>query len=331
MHLTNPLLLNKEFTWHTVRAMHELRHQGRTRLQVLPGNAYVQDLLDRRLLRLKPGRRPVLLKEPGPDFDQEFDALLAAVHDEARQFLETHQLLTPYLNYTLRQIQGLAGVYANAVVITRDELSRRDISSVHMGGSKVLKDHPALFRDTLQLLGLQELATADHILQTAVYTTGQFRANIIVLCENENYPKQAQKAQKLGIELKNAGGANVSKLEKYFVPPPEVNLYYACDWDYDGLRIFRAIAAGYQRQSRTIKLLTPLNTAERKPVDSPDHYSQWDARLWDDDLEPDAPANAVFTVPQQALIRQLMATNTWIEEESSEFTALMLANGVASN
>ena len=153
MHLTNPLLLNKEFTWHTVRAMHELRHQGQTRLQVLAGNAYVQDLLDRRLLRRKPGRRPPLLKVPGSSFDQEFDALLAGAHDAAWHFLEAHQLRTPYLNYTLRQIQGLAGAYANAVVIVRDELSRSTISAQHMGGSKVLGNHPALFRDMLRLLG----------------------------------------------------------------------------------------------------------------------------------------------------------------------------------
>jgi hypothetical protein len=330
MQLTNLLLLSKEFTWRTVRAMHELRHQGITNLQVVDGNAYVQDLLARNLLVRKPRNRRVLLKVPSSGFDQEFDSLLATAHDEAKQFLEAHQLLTPYLNYTLRQIQGLAGVYANATIITRKELSRRDISSVHMGGSKELES-PALFRDTLRLLGLSELATADHIMQTSIYQTGQLRANIIVLCENENYLKQAQKAKKLGVELQNAGGANVKKLETYFVPPPEVSLYYACDWDYDGLRIFRMIAAGYRRQQRTIKLLTPLDKAERMPVDSPNHYSQWDARLWDDDLEPDAPANAVFTAPQQALIRQLMASNTWIEEEGSEFTDLMLANGVASD
>jgi hypothetical protein len=332
MVLANKLLRDKEFTWQTVQAMHELRHQGSSKRQVLRGpggNAYVQDLLDRHLLALKPGRRPKLTKVAGSSFDQEFDHLLATAYNDARQFLEAHQLLTPYLNYTLRQIEGLARVYANAVIITRDELSRKDIGTLHMGGSKQLES-PALFRDMLRLLGLPELATADHISQTSVYHTGQSRANIIVLCENENYLKQAQKAKKLSIELQNAGGANISKLEKYFVPPPEVELYYACDWDYDGLRIFRAIAAGYRRQNRTIKLLTPLDAAERKPVDSPDHYSQWDARLWDDDTEPDAPAHVVFTAPQQVLIRQLMATNTWIEEESSEFTALMLANGVAS-
>jgi hypothetical protein len=326
MNLTNPLLLHEEFTWHTVRAMHELRHQGRTQLQVLPGNAYVQDLLDRHLLRLKPGRRPVLLKESGAGFDQEFDALLATAHDEAQQFLEAHQLLTPYLNYTLRQIQGLAGAYANAVVIVRDELPRREISTQLMGGSKVLKNHPALFRDTLRLLGLSELATADHIMQTSVYKTGQLRARVVVLCENENYLKQPRKAEQLGVELWNAGGRNVGKLERHFVPTPDISLYYACDWDYDGLTIFRTIAAGYRRQHRTIQLLTP--TATPQPVGSPDHASQWQSRLWDDDLEPDAPAIEVFTEAQQQLIRQLIANNTWIEEEGTNLPTLLRANGV---
>ncbi|RZK31059.1 MAG: hypothetical protein EOO63_05105, partial [Hymenobacter sp.] len=72
---------------------------------------------------------------------------------------------------TLRQIQGLAGVYADAVIITRSELSRGEISTRNMGGSKVLKKHPALFRDALKLLGLEALAKSDHIMQTAVYKT----------------------------------------------------------------------------------------------------------------------------------------------------------------
>lgn len=329
MNLTNPLLLHKEFTWRTVRAMHELRHQGQTRLKVLPGNAYVQDLLDRRLLRLKPGRGQVLLKEPDVGFDQEFDHLLAAAHDEARQFLEARQLLTPYLNYTLCQIQGLAEVYADAVIIIRSDLTRREISTRNMGGSKVLKKHPALFRDMLKMLGLAELSKSDHIMQSAVYMTGRQRAKVIVLCENENYLKQPAKAERLGIELWNAGGRNVKKLEKHFVPAPEVSLFYACDWDYDGLTIFRTIAAGYRRQQRTIRLLTPI--ASPKPVDSPDHFSQWKGRLWEDDLEPDAPATEVFTDAQQQLIRQLMAKNEWIEEEGNDFEGLLLANGVSSS
>jgi len=326
MNITNKLLLNEDFTWHTVRAMHELRHQGKTRLKVWRDNNYVQDLLDRHLLHLKPGRGQVLMKVPGMGFDTEFDNLLAAAHDETRQFLEAHQLLTPYVNYTLCQIQGLAGVYANAVIITRDELSRRDISSRHMGGSKVLKKHPALFRDTLRLLGLQELATADHIMQTAVYKTGRLRAGTVVLCENENYLKQPAKAEQAGVELWNAGGHNIKKLEQHFVPEPEVNLYYACDWDYDGLIIFRAIAAGYRRQNRTIRLLTP--TATPQPVDSPDHFSQWSNRFWDDDLEPDAPVKEVFTEDQLQLIRQLMGRNEWIEEEGTDLPELLRENGV---
>jgi hypothetical protein len=108
--LTNKILRNKEFTWQTVQAMHELRHQGHSKRQVLRGNAYVQDLLDRHLLHLIPGCRPKLTKAAGSSFDQEFDQLLAVPYDEARQFLEAHQLLTPYLNYTLRQIAGLASL-----------------------------------------------------------------------------------------------------------------------------------------------------------------------------------------------------------------------------
>lgn len=331
MVLANKLLRNKEFTWQTVQAMHELRHQGSSQRQVLRGpggNAYVQDLLDRHLLALKPGRRPKLTKVAGSSFDQEFDHLLTAAYDDARHFLEAHQLLTPYLNYTLRQIEGLAGIFADALFITRAELTRREISTRNMGGSKVLKKHPALFRDTLKLLGLNELTKSDHIMQTAIYQTGQMRAKVIVLCENENYLKQPAKAQRLGIELQNAGGRNVKKLEKYFVPPSEVSLYYACDWDYDGLCIFRTIAAGYRRQNRTIQLLTPI--AQPQPVDSPDHFSEWNSRLWHDDLEPDAPASEVFTEAQRQLIQQLIARNEWIEEEGSDFAALMLANGVVA-
>ncbi|MEJ7663946.1 MAG: hypothetical protein WKG07_32655 [Hymenobacter sp.] len=78
----------------------------------------------------------------------------------------------------------------------------------------------------------------------------------MLLCENQHYLLQWQKAMAQEIELRYAGGNNTRKLAH--APDPGGAFCYCGDWDYAGLRIYRDVyAIRLLNHGRRARLLTP--------------------------------------------------------------------------
>ena len=93
-------------------------------------------------------------------------------------------------------------------------------------------------------------------------------------------------------------------------------LYYACDWDYDGLTIYSRLNRKFKQRNVAIKLLIPLDPGLAMTTKSPHHASFWKVNLPLSSLDPD-----IFSFEEKALIERLIFADTWIEEESQDYLA----------
>ena len=117
------------------------------------------------------------------------------------------------------------------------------------------------------------------------------------------------------------GGNNIAIID--FIAPEKLlkPLYYSCDWDYHGLSIYSSIKQKLREKRIELKILKPTQMNLAIPVDSPHHFSNWVANLELSGL------NIInFTPEEQSVIRTLIMTDKWIEEESMSLSELIHLN-----
>ena len=176
---------------------------------------------------------------------------------------------------------------------------------------KHLYSSKALERAVKKILGIDAFADQRDFQYLYILQCDSPRA--IVLCENLYFLKMPEKPRKNNIELWYAGGRNIEKL--IYTKNRDLPIYYVCDWDYDGLDIFKSV----KKLLPDIQLLTP-NGAKRDIVKT-EHKSLWRDR--------EAPSllsglpSELYSEDQKKLIKELILENVWIVEESNDLMALL--------
>jgi hypothetical protein len=135
----------------------------------------------------------------------------------------------------------------------------------------------------------------------------------IVLCENLHFLKMPGKPRENQIELWYAGGRNIEKLD--YTDRKGLPIYYICDWDYDGLDIFRAV----KEKVPEIILLNP-NGIPRDIVKT-GHKSLWKYRE-----NPEALSGLnqdLYSSEQKKFIKNLITENLWVIEESNSLIEMI--------
>lgn len=322
--------LYRELPWQHLRALHQLRTTGETHIKVHQ-NAYFQHLLAKGLLDRKRPNAGRTWRANELLFNQEYDLKMGLLYQEAKQFLDAYGLDTPHARFTLTEIMGLQRIYTQCDVLMKEERSRGYISSTFLGSSKMLKHSEALDRIVLRILSLEKYPQLDNILDRALLISGCPRGRRIVLCENDAYLRQPDKAEALRTALWYAGGNNIAKLQHS--PDPGLAFYYSCDWDHHGLLIYARLRAMYETRGYYLQLLTPvaITKEKRKKVGSLNHSSKWDKAHWKMHLQGDELKDSLFSLLQQQLISSLIAADEWIEEESNDLAELLLVNNVFVN
>jgi hypothetical protein len=110
------------------------------------------------------------------------------------------------------------------------------------------------------------------------------------------------------------GGNNIGIIDYIDEEKLQKPLYYACDWDHDGLAIYSRVSAKLKQKNVAIKLLMPLDPCLAMTTKSPHHASFWKVNLPLSGLDPD-----IFSIAEKALIEGLVLSDTWIEEESQDY------------
>ena len=321
----NSILLGPEYTWRLLRALAEIRCKGQTRSKTLLDSPVYTSYKDQFLLAPKPRYPHITVACPG--FESVYDRDIAPVYKEAKKFLASCGLDTSHAQFTLNDVVSLQKVANECIVIIKGEYSRETVGSTYFDSAKALKKKEGLNSAVLKLLDLKQYPQLSHLIQESIYVSGHPKARLVLLCENQHYLLQWQKAFAQQVELRHAGGRNTTKLAH--APDPGATFCYFGDWDYAGLTIYRDVYAIHLlNHNRRARLLTPPPNTPRKRVGVAGHGSRWPSDLWKHLSHPDIPLEELFTDEQRKLIDELHEKDEWIEEESVLLNDLLDYNGL---
>jgi hypothetical protein len=195
--------------------------------------------------------------------------------------------------------------------IIKSNETRRGVSLMFFKHEKHLDSSEALERAVKKILNIEQFADSRDFQYLYVLHCNTPKA--IVLCENLYFLKIPEKPRRSNIELWYAGGRNIEKLN--YADRRGLPIYYICDWDHDGLDIFKSVKAIIPE----IILLTP--NGEQRDIVKTDHKS-----LWTNSGSPSLLSGLkadLFSPDQRLLIERLIRDNSWIVEESNDLAMLM--------
>lgn len=249
-------------------------------------------------------------------YQENYATLFERYHD----FLSSNSLLKPQTRFELQDIEILIDISAGMAngdlkelreqIIAADE-SLRGVSLMFFKNEKYLLGKPSLVEALKQILQVTHFSIEKD--QQYIYKLECHKPVAIVLCENLDFLTKPNKPRQLRIELWYAGGKNVQKLQ--YSDNRGLPIYYSCDWDYDGLLIYTWITAIIPN----IVLLTP-NGVPRDIIKT-GHNSNWRDR--NDPAALSRLDPELFTVNQREQLKQLIANNQWIIEESNDLILMM--------
>lgn len=308
--------MNKELKWRHYKALNQIYEQGFTRNKI-KDHPYIKYLLDNEYLQVKIGKPDVL--EEGIGFRNIYERELKNNYNYFLSFLKELDLITSQSNFSERDILSLIFIKNQKNQILQDHYSRKRFSALFFkdSGAKHLDKNPGLEIAVLRLLDLKKFPGKDPKDQQYKFVVNCPNPKTIVLCENIDFLLLPWIARDNNIELWYAGGNNIEKLNH--LPKIELPIFYSCDWDYDGLKIFERI----KKMIPEIKLLTPTNTEFSKSVKSPNHKSDWIYTKPFSNLNYDLYSNNEIK-----LIKYLILRKEWIEEETNDLIKMLhnLAN-----
>lgn len=307
--------MDKKIKWRHLKALHQIYESGFTKNKV-KDHAYIDYLIRKEIIRPKIGKPDTL--EQGFGFKEYYEKEHLTNFDHYQKFLSDNSVLTNQTNYREKDILTLIFIKEHKEQILTDRYSRRKFSAVFFKdeGSKHLDNNPGLEKAALTILNLDSFPGKDPKDHQYKFVVNCTNPKCIVLCENIDFLLMPWVARENSLELWYAGGNNIEKLDHL----PEINLpiYYSCDWDYDGLRIYERI----KRKIPQISLLFPSAMGERKPVNSPHHKSKWKLDLPFSGLEKSSYSKEAIN-----LIEELISKLEWIEEENNDLVK-MLQNSI---
>lgn len=197
--------------------------------------------------------------------------------------------------------------------LIEQEASVRFVSQMFFKNDKVLDDRESLIEAVKNILKLDKLANdkdGQAIIKIECFPE---IPKCIVLCENYDYLRRAERPRRYKIELWFTGGRNINALD--FVDTRGLPIFYSCDWDYDGLDIYQSV----RKKINQIRLLSPNGLP--KKLDETEHLS-----LWRDIKNPNVLSGLesdIFKENEIEIIKSLIKNEEWIIEESNDLIAMV--------
>ncbi|RYE28122.1 MAG: hypothetical protein EOP48_33850, partial [Sphingobacteriales bacterium] len=246
----------RQLTWRHLRALHELYIDGKTHRSILD-NSYINHLFTvYKLIRYRTGSKKTILALPRykvhyeRNHKEDFERYIsffkeAGLDDDARHRYSESDILT------------FKFIYENRDELRNKLTTERVFSERLFHSSKYLEHHRGLVKPILQLLDIEEFPEQDPKNNQWRCVVDHLTPVAVVLCENLNYLKQSWLAQKLNIELWYVGGNNIAIVDNIGSDKLKLPLYYSCDWDLAGLKIYSRIKKKMAEKNCQVTLLFP--------------------------------------------------------------------------
>jgi hypothetical protein len=304
--------MNKELTWRILKAMNTLYEDGKINSTIVKDSQF-KNLKRRKLIDYQHGNSSYLVKTDVYDvyFQKNF----------LKDFLEYETFLLGIepeadgrKTYTVEDLKTLMLISNNKDNIKKSLTTRRTFSSelFEYGGSKYLETHQSLDRIVRNILEIVDFPSEDPKVLQWRFVVDCPNPELVVLCENLDFLKTPNIARQRNIELWYVGGNNTSNIHNISAEKLDKPLYYSCDWDYHGLKIYCRIKDLLILKNKTIELLFPSNLQHPLPIDSPNHKSKWNHSSDFSGID-----KTYFMEKEIDLISQLIKKDQWIEEESN--------------
>jgi hypothetical protein len=312
--------MDKQLTWREIKAFHQLYFNGSTRAKI-EERPYVRYLIDERFIEYKRGSKKILV--PTYKFPEKYEKEgFFELYNKYYTFLAGNDILTDYTNLSEFEIRGLINMVKSEPLLNElkekikdGQESRKGVSNLFFKSAKYIQKDSALERAVLKLLGINEFPQSDN---QGFYRVPCKNPISIILCENM-YFLTLNIAQQNNVELWCAGGNNTKPFEN--LPKIDSPLFYLCDWDYDGLKIYERIyeiIANVPNKKTPLRLIYPNGKKESIISTEEYHRSQWNRSS-----ELGGLKKSLYSDHQVLLIKNLIEKNEWIEEESNNLVKII--------
>ena len=300
--------MNKQLTWRVLKELNRLyREKSIKTKDYVRTHPYVVHLESFEIIHIEPKNRIIATSEYAKTYEQE----LEESYSICSRFIEQNNLERPYWDFLEKDIQTLIAIHEVKYDLVQDQWTKNQISSFYFRDedAKYLRLKRTLSNAVLTILGLDEFPE-DEKDQQYIHITHCYskEPRAILLAENFDRLRLPEKYRKSDVELWYTGGRNTAKLA-YIRYSESLPFYYICDWDYDGLNIYKSIKEAHLP---SLKLIFPDNwRSVIKPIGK--HKSKWREASFLQDPN-------FFGQKEQSLIKKLISEDRWIEEEAINFS-----------
>lgn len=305
--------MRDDIEWRYLKGLYKLYKVGSVRNKLM-SSPFIKNVLYKRLrlVGYKKGNMDIIVASPR--FRNYFE----------REFLEQYQYYADFFQnsglensakkkYDRYELETLMFIYRHRDELKKDLTTIRIFSSnmFQQKESKFLESRPGLLNDIKTLLQIKKFPDEGPKENQWRFVIDCLKPKAILLCENIDFLKAYWKFTKENIELWYVGGNNTKKLERLSNRNLSLPIYYVCDWDYHGLKIFQDVTDLLKDKGVSPKLVVPSNPIF-KPIYSGKHKSRWPKK---DFAGLD---KGYFSAKAAALVQELIQNNTWIEEQTIE-------------
>lgn len=312
--------------WITLKALNQVFREGKThKRKTLVEDSDIQfmlnstgELMETRKTIFDPNHD----EEEPSDFQINYEQNFLKQFETYTNFLKDIGFDKPQTRWHEKDIQILMGIKrrmdSGELADLRNQIieyneSIRGVSLMFFKNDKYL-DHRDSLIDALKIiLDVPEFANSRD--KQYIYKLECKKPKLIVLCENIYFLTMPDIPRMHHIELWYVGGSNTAMLE--FADTRNLPIYYSCDWDYHGLKIYERIREWIDH----ISLLLPVG--EPKSIRETEHKSPWlpNASNGLSDLD-----DVLFNQKEQELIRSLIKNDCWVIEESNKLLDMLKLN-----
>jgi len=309
----------KNIQWKHLLGLHQLYVDGRTKLKITR-NDYINTVLlnQRKLIRFKNGNHSII------EANDRYKAFYIL------NFLDTFIYYNTFFkksgiennakkSFTEEDLKALIFIYYNKKELKEKLTTQKKFSAqvFKNQNSKYLENKFSLKKAVLDLLEIEYFPEKDPKNQQWRLVVDCLNPKLIVLCENLDCLKVPTEYKKHNIELWYVGGNNTKPLLDIPKEKLRLPIYYFCDWDYNGLKIYSQIKKIFKEKDKSISIIEPLHKLKRLPVNVLHHKSEWNHKIFSGLKKDD------FNVNQINLIEQLISKDEWIEEESIDLIEIL--------
>lgn len=310
--------MRDDIDWRVLKGLYKLYTDKKTTNKLLNNDFVKFNLFERRRI-IGHHSTNLNILEARPGYETFFEEHFLEQYHYYLDFFNNAGLDSSGLKkYDAYDLETLMFIYQNRKELKGKLTTVRVFSSVvfKQKDSKYLENKSGLCKDVLKLLDIDKFPDDSKGNQWK-FTQDCQNPMAILLCENIDFIKAYWEFTQNDIEIWYAGGSNTAKLKRVSKRYLDLPLYYVCDWDYDGLKIYERIVGIFKEKNKEIILITPVNPI-LKPINSGHHKSKWK----EGDL---SNLNvALYTISQRQIINKLIARNVWIEEQTINPLEVML-------